>query len=169
MLSIKNIKISVKVKWLCLNNANNSLAFQKVLVKKYLNYITFQNKFSYVLFKGSKDRTNHVNITKIKDISYIDEALSILQKSLNATIVSYRIDNIIATHNGPQMIDLQSLINRNVFNQTKYNPERFPGLFVKCETGTAIIFHSGKIVIVGCRSLQQIWDLFEHVAMRLKS
>lgn len=169
MLSIRNVKISVKVKCLCLNNANKLLQLQGISVKTFLNYITFTNKFSYVLFKSSSNGTNHVNVTKIKDTSNIHEALAILQDCLNTGVISHKIDNIIATHNGPQMIDLQCLIRGSVFHRTKYNPERFPGLFVKCEGGTAIIFHSGKVVIVGCKSIEQLWHLFNYVVMKLKS
>lgn len=167
MVSVRNVKISVKIKALCLNIAINSLTLQNIPVKKYLNYVTFQEQFSYVVFKTSKNGTNHVNVTKIKSINEINEAIAALQKYLDITVVSHKIDNIIATHEWPQMVDLQCIVRKRVFHQTKYNPERFPGLFVKCNFGTIIIFHSGKLVIVGCKNLDEIWHLYNYVAMKL--
>ena len=51
----------------------------------------------------------------------------------------------------------------------QYNNERFPGLFVKFErnlkkVGTAIVFHSGKIVIVGCKGLDELKCLSQAVS-----
>jgi TATA-box binding protein (TBP) (component of TFIID and TFIIIB) len=49
-----------------------------------------------------------------------------------------------------------------------YNNERFPGLFIKFKRnlekiGTAILFHSGKIVIVGCKGPDQLKCLAQAV------
>lgn len=169
MVSVKNIKISVKVKTICLKNTIKKLNSQNIGVNVYLNYITFKNKYSYVIFKTSKCGTNHVNVTKIEDFSHINESLTVLQRCCGVTVLSHKVDNIIATYSGLNTINLPDLVIKNVFNCTKYNPERFPGLFVKCEDGTVIIFHSGKLVIVGCKTLNEIWHLFNYVVMKLQS
>jgi len=169
MVSVKNIKISVKVKKLCLRETSERLVEQNITVKTYLNYITFHHKFSFVLFKQSKCGTNHVNVTKIKDYSHVHEAIATLKVVSGAEILSHRIDNIIATHSCPHSINLSDLITQNAFECMKYNPESFPGLFVKSDVGTVIIFHSGKLVIVGCKNLDQVWLLFQLVCTKIQS
>jgi TATA-box binding protein (TBP) (component of TFIID and TFIIIB) len=50
----------------------------------------------------------------------------------------------------------------------QYNNERFPGLFIKFtrnlkKAGTAIVFHSGKIVFVGCKGMDELKCLAQAV------
>jgi TATA-box binding protein (TBP) (component of TFIID and TFIIIB) len=51
----------------------------------------------------------------------------------------------------------------------KYNNEEFPGLFVKKDIGTAILFHRGTIVLVGCNSKENLKKLALHVNEKLNS
>ncbi len=55
------------------------------------------------------------------------------------------------------------------FKNLKYNNEKFPGLFVKFETGTVILFHSGKLVIVGCKTEKDIYQKSHDQARGLKT
>jgi transcription initiation factor TFIID TATA-box-binding protein len=71
-------------------------------------------------------------------------------------VISQTIDNIIATTNLNRKLNLVDISSRKKFTNIKYNNEKFPGLFVKFNIGTAIIFHSGKIVIVGSKSIENI-------------
>jgi len=41
----------------------------------------------------------------------------------------------------------------------KYNNQKFPGLFIKYKKGTALVFFSGKVVIVGCKNQTEIKEI----------
>lgn len=168
MSSIRNIKVSAKVSNLCLNTVSLKLLNSKVAQKHFSNYITFQHTYTYIVFKNSKDLSNHVNITKLKCENDIESALQLLTNLLGCHIITWKIDNIIATSFLQQKLDLLQIINQKIFPRVKYNSEQFPGLFVKFDCGTVILFHSGKIVIVGCKSESEIWTLSEIVSTKLK-
>lgn len=65
-----------------------------------------------------------------------------------------KIDNITANLNIGRKINLMEI--RRKYENSSYNPERFPALFLKTETATGIIFYNGKVNIVGCKSLHQL-------------
>jgi TATA-box binding protein (TBP) (component of TFIID and TFIIIB) len=50
----------------------------------------------------------------------------------------------------------------------KYNNEKFPGLFVKFKEGTAILFHSGKVVLVGCKNEENLKCLTTNIYVAMK-
>ncbi len=60
--------------------------------------------------------------------------------------------------------ELVNLIDKYQFNGSidiSYNNEVFPGLFIKVKQenkkiGTIIIFHSGKVVFVGIKSIKKL-------------
>ena len=69
---------------------------------------------------------------------------------------TYRIENIVATVSLEQTLDLYA-IERNVEN-VEYNPDQFPGLIFRLETPkvTALIFKSGKMVVTGAKSTEEL-------------
>lgn len=157
MFLIRNIKVSVKVEALILNNALSSLKNNQVLSKEFGNFITFKhNNYTFVLFKTGKNKESHINITQISNFDSINKAIDCLIKLINCTVNSYSIDNIIATSDLNKSISLSTIIKNKRFERIKYNNEIFPGLFIKFNQGTVIIFHSGKIVLVGCKSIENI-------------
>lgn len=164
MFLIRNIKISVKVGALILNNALSSLRSNNVISKEFCNFITFKHKsYTFVLFKTGKNKQSHINITQIRNLDSINIALNILIGLLSCTVNYYTIDNIIATSDLKRSITLQNIISNQKFERIKYNNEVFPGLFIKFNQGTVIVFHSGKIVIVGCKSIINIECLMNTV------
>jgi len=156
MIKIRNIKISVKVRAIPLNNVIKKLQEKNIEHREYLNFVTFKSKFSYVLFKPSKNLTTHINISSIKNKRDIKKSVWFLKYNLAVVVLSLRIDNIVSTKIIGKSINLQEIIRQKVFVNARYNPEHFPGLFVKFNKGTIILFHSGKVVIVGCRTYQDI-------------
>lgn len=150
---ITNVKISVKTSSFSLNNENlNNI----VNIKKYDNFSVFKIKYTYVAFKTNKHGENHINITNIPAIDLIQDAINILCDIIPICVQSYKIDNIIATYSMPKTINLHLLCEQKVFKNIKYNNEKFPGLFIKEKCGTIIVFHSGKIVYVGCKTQEDI-------------
>lgn len=149
MIRIRNIKVSVKIKHLSLDNAIEVLTCNKIKFTKYQNFLTFHNKFTYIFFKSGDGVLNHINITKIKTVKHIKRAVKKLKKLFKCVIKKVILDNIIATFDLKREINLCKILKVKLFKNIKYNIEQFPGLFVKFDTGTVILFHSGKSVLVG--------------------
>lgn len=168
MFRIRNIKVSVKVNALILNNALSYLKSNQILVKEFCNFITFKsNSFTFILFKTGKAKQTHINITQIKDLTSINKAIDCLNNLIKCTVINYTVDNIIATSDLHKPICLSDVINGKKFDRVKYNNEVFPGLFIKFNEGTIILFHSGKIVIVGCKSVKHIECLMNIVHVNI--
>lgn len=155
-MNVKNVKLSIQIEELALDNATDLLSAKKIEVKKYPNFISFKQTFTYVLFKSSGKKLNHVNATKISSVEKITDCLQELFNLLNRTIVSYKVDNIISTSKLAKPVNLKKVIEKNIFKRITYNSERFPGMFIRFEKGTSIVFHSGNIVIVGCKTESEI-------------
>lgn len=143
-----------------LNIVTSKLSENNINFTSYPNFIVFSYEFTYTIFKVSKNsKMNHINVTKIKRKRDIKKAKSTLISILGKKILSVKIDNIIATTDLKRKVDLQKVSKFKLCNIVKYNPECFPGLFAKFERGTVIIFHSGKIVILGTKRKQEIRDI----------
>lgn len=157
MFLIRNIKVSVKVNPIILNNALAQLKSEKINTKEFCNFITFKtNNYTFIIFKTGKAKDTHINITQIKDFCHIDLAINCLINLIKCTVISYTVDNIIATSDLLKSVCLSEIIEKNIFQKVKYNNEVFPGLFLKFKQGTIIVFHSGKVVIVGCKLVKDI-------------
>ena len=74
-----------------------------------------------------------------------------------------RIENIVATATLDQTLDLGA-VARTVSN-VEYDPEEFPGLIYRLSKPrlTALIFNSGKMVITGAKSKNQLIDGFKKI------
>jgi len=172
---LTNIKISIKVLKICLNNVEQILKRQKKQCKKYSNYIVIQDRFTYIVFKPSIKKnleTSHVNITKIPNIDMINKAIYHLIKIINCTYVSNSktIDNITASVKIPKDLTPEKIVNifRNRCRIT-FNKETFPGVFLKFETGTAIVFHTGKCIVIGCKKIVDLEETVEKILTNLKN
>lgn len=104
-------------------------------------------------------QNNHLNVTRIKSVEEIEDVKKIVSKILKRKVIYIKIDNIMATSAMNHPISLQNLAQNQLRTIAKFNIETFPGLFLKYKEGTIILFHSGKIVIVGCRSEKDIKSL----------
>jgi len=164
---VRNIKLSVKIKHQPLDIVISKLKKKKVNVKTFSNFISFKHKYTYVFFKSGQKSTNHINLTQISKVSKIRKAILNLIKLLKCQIVQYKIDNIIATADIFKKLNLKKVLKDKNFKIKKYNNEIFPGLFVKFDQGTAILFHSGKIVIVGSKKLKHIKWIIQQVVTHI--
>ena len=81
---------------------------------------------------------------------------------------SYKIENIVATVTLDQTLDLYA-IETNIPN-VEYNPDQFPGLVFRLEEPkvTALIFKSGKMVVTGAKSTQQLIEAVKKIIRELK-
>lgn len=169
---ITNIKLSVKCRDLCLDSVERYLSNEKIPFKKFNNYIVTKIKYTYIIFKKnikSDEDIYHINITKLDRFDFLDDSINNIRlMSKDCNICSYTIDNITVSTNFQKTINLLEVLNKlpNEIRAT-YNSETFPGIFLKYQhnRGTAILFHTGKCVLLGCKNLTNI----EYILDSLKS
>lgn len=162
--NIRNVKVSLKTSAIALNNVLGLLCN----VKNYKNFVVLKNKYTYTIFKTNSSNENHINITKIPTLEKVSNAIDHLKQLIDFSVNSVKIDNIIATLKTGVQIDLVSVCENKLFDNMKFNSETFPGLFVKFEKGTAIIFHSGNIVLLGLKNLSELKCLTENICAVMK-
>lgn len=165
---ITNIKVSLKINPLCLSSVQKELESQNIPFTIYTNFIVVRKIFTYIIFKTGKQKNNHINITKINSELAIKTAIEILQTILtNIVIQKQTVDNITASVNLHKSILLTHIPNiyRRIDCTISYNPEKFPGLFIKVKNGTIIIFHTGKCIIIGAKTINDIECLLQKLAL----
>ena len=157
MTQICNIKVSFtikkdkkwyeKIKDVCVKNKKN--------LKKSGNITTFKYIFSFCFFE-KKTEYIHVNATGIKKEEDIPNfKIFFYNNILKEEIHNFKIDNITASFSINKDLNLNTIFNS--FENVKYNPERFPGLFLKHNSSTAVIFRNGKINILGCKNSKDVY------------
>lgn len=167
--SVANVKVSLKTSQISLDNVAHIAKENNLYFKCYKNFVVFKNKFTYVIFKTNKSFQNHINITKIRDLFFITEAVDLFKSIFTCEVKKITVDNIIATTEINNFIDLSILQDQIKFHfihldfKVKYNSEVFPGLFIKTLFGTIIFFKSGKIVLVGSKSKGDIEWLMQKI------
>jgi TATA-box binding protein (TBP) (component of TFIID and TFIIIB) len=74
------------------------------------------------------------------------------------TLKGFRIANLVATTDYGRKLELARISQAAEFYHTEYEPEIFPGLIVRFAgtKRTAVLFSSGKGIVVGARSLREI-------------
>lgn len=171
---LTNVKVSVKCEPISLHTVAETAQRHAYAVKARNNFIVLKKGFCCSLFKTKIGGShNHVNITKIKSLSHIEKILEKLKRikiiCLPETLV---VDNITGQLNIGTAVNLRKLITSNLqcaldkqakdsLIHVKYNNETFPGAFFRIyqhnrKLGTSIVFHSGNIVFVGCKNMEQL-------------
>ena len=112
-----------------------------------------------------------MNITGLKSWGDIFEAIDILASLINVSPaeIHYQIDNFTAGGDLGFEIDLalfQCFANNAVI---QYNPETFPGLFMKHGEITFILFSSGRVNIVGARKYEEVQESFYNIQQIIQS
>lgn len=169
MIEVRNIKISVTTGPISLNNVIKCLDQCNISYKGFANFVSFNYQFSFVVFKTSSNNLNHINVSRVKSKKEIKVVENILLSVFLVPIHSIKVDNIVSTSNIGRELNLFEIVRKQIFPNLKYNPEQFPGLFVKFNKGTTILFHSGKIVIVGCKSYDDLKWVVTETSVRLKT
>jgi len=165
MYKLANVKISVKTTPLVLNIVSEIAKSKNIVSKQFPNFVVLKATYTYIIFKTNKQGENHINITKIPTTSHIESAVDFIKHLLNCRIKSVSIDNIIATSNilCEKKPNLIQVIESNSFENIKYNNEKFPGIFIKFNSGTVILFSSGALVILGCKTEASIECLIQKI------
>ena len=166
---IKNIKISVEL-------------FSNQQLTHYFNVAAKRNvycalKRSILIIKDNffdnciqkVENSYHFNISGIKTITELDSVKEWLTKAYcNKTdfrLTSYRIDNITAAFDVKRLLNL-NLLATNI-RHSSYNPERFHALYIKNTKGTIVVFQSGKINIVGSKSVENVLLLWKFIKEKI--
>ena len=171
--SISNVKISVTFL-----STIPVETFKKNIQEKRSNLVCF--KKNIIIIKCEYTATiffkppgkYHVNITKIKGLHNIERSIFYIKKnffpSSDFIFVKYEVDNITATLKLRQNFCLKKLSRTN--SNVKFNSERFPGAFVTFDDlkGTAVVFTSGRINILGCVTKLQINAICRNLMFLLK-
>ena len=165
---VANVKVSVKIPAIALDIVYNIAKEKNIPTNSQNNFIVLKAKYTFIIFKKGRNSTeNHINITKIPNISLISKAIKEIEDILNCKHYNLRVDNIIASSNLHKTLDLVEIVRIKKFEKIKYNNQKFPGLFVTFEKGTTIIFHSGKIVIVGCKKISDIKCILKNIFVNI--
>ena len=168
MFEVKNIKISIKITKIPLNSVIRQFEEEHLPYKIKNNYIILRKDFVYILFKPKNSEISHINITGIPNVESISNSIEILTKSILKSLVittlDYKIDNLTAVYDYKKKIDQFKILNNSINNYlVRFNKEKFPGLFIKVKLGTFIIFHTGKVNLVGCQNISHLQVLFEQL------
>lgn len=126
------------------------------------SYILLRHKYLFTVYFKS----NLINITGIPSFMQINEAVKRFCKLALISFpikISISIDNTTSNGQFPYKIDFKvlckCLLNSNY--SLRYNPSLFPGAFLALPNQKkAILFKSGKYIIIGCKTKKQIIDSF---------
>ena len=165
--SVKNYKISLKIPERELTWLETRLQELEIEYKKFQNFtfLYLPNKLRISVFKRSlKGAPQHVNITGIKSREGITSSLERLAQILVCeNNFDYTIDNITAVcqvASGPPLVleDLSTVLNEQNI-RWRLNREIFSGLSIRAHSCTGILYPSGRLVIVGARSVESCEEL----------
>lgn len=165
MIEVCNVKLSLKLSWEGSFNTDGVPPFKdSIHAKTYQNFWVFKTiNYTFIIFKA-KDKVHHVNLTKVRQLGDVSDARASLLASFTvppSVIKEPVVDNLTCLSRTHHNLDLfhihQSALARPLESLTsiRFNLEQFPGLILKFKNPKAccLIFSSGKIVIVGCRTL----------------
>ena len=157
-LEVKNLKISVKLGSIPkLQEVINRLSLRGFKCKAHSNFVIARGKYVNSVFASG-----HVNITGVKRFSDIPESIASICEGLNLPVYTraFNVDNITVGAHAVGRINLQKLYKQarqceSSAKQSafKLNFEVFPALYYTSGKCTCIIFATGSIIIVGCKSL----------------
>ena len=166
---ISNYKFSVKIQnllWKKTLEVLKKCFFQSL--KQYGNFLVFKDNFCFTLFQPAKKTgLSHLNVTHLKDKSDILKVAQKIRRYICGELLlsTLKIDNITASSHINREIDLYLFYLQNSDRFTiLYKKEKFPGCFIKTASGTALLFHTGKVIVVGCKTAKQIECLLEKIS-----
>lgn len=125
---------------------------------------TIHKQGSYIIRANNPDELRKANdafLETISDMGIIDDSESI----------DFKVVNVVANHDLgiDGYIDLNKLHLSIYEGRTEYEPEQFPAVIYYDDVGyTVLIYNSGKIVISGAKSPEQLDDAVEFISGKLE-
>jgi TATA-box binding protein (TBP) (component of TFIID and TFIIIB) len=150
---VNNVKVSFH-----LDVSEHTSLLEKIAYKITNSYILIKNIYTFNIFKKS----NIVNITGIPSFEHISTAIAKFQSLLSIPPIytEINVDNTTANGQFPQRLPFQALTNISDCS-VRYNPSLFPGAFLTLQNKRKVIlFKSGKYIIIGCKSQEEINESF---------
>lgn len=80
--------------------------------------------------------------------------------------VEYKIVNIVSSSSLNVNLDLKAIkeMLKDVGDiEVKYDPERFPGLILKKNNMSVLLFRNGKMVVAGAKSIEEVKEALKYV------
>ncbi|MDD1672739.1 MAG: TATA-box-binding protein [Methanomicrobiales archaeon] len=116
-------------------------------------------KIASLIFSSGK-----VVLTGIRDRDHLNEGLAIIIRSLKEVGVStydeprVAITNIVCSYDIGRYINLNKVVITLNLENIEYEPEQFPGLVYRIGDPkiVALLFSSGKIILTGGKTLEDI-------------
>ncbi|MGD0177337.1 MAG: TATA-box-binding protein [Candidatus Bathyarchaeia archaeon] len=110
-----------------------------------------------------------IPVRQLTESSAIDLRLSGLSDSVGLKSVQSKIENVVATANLGQHLDLDSILK--VTSGAKYNPQQFPGLLYKLKRPktSTLLFASGKMVCTGAVSARSAERAIARIITELRA
>ncbi len=105
-----------------------------------------------------------------QSIKQLEYSMNLMHRNnlVENVVLNPIVRNIVATWNVGQKIDLNSLAAD--LPKSVYEPEQFPGLIIKVsQSCTFLIFSSGKVVITGAKSEEEIKSSIKKIAVLIKN
>lgn len=161
LYKITNIKLSLKTSYICLDSVRKQLDNKEI--KCYSNFIVLRDKYTYIIFKSKDLVTNHINVTKIGKFEDVPESIIKILSLLQVIEQKRVVDNITVSLNLHKEINLNCLPDFSSIIAKSYNTEKFPGVFLKFDCGTIILFHTGKCILIGVKKESDIECLISKV------
>ena len=82
-----------------------------------------------------------------------------LLPEFNVRLTDIKIVNVVGSYNFGRRIRILDLA-REIPHAT-YEPEIYPAVIIKENSSTVLIFHTGKIIITGCKSISGSFHMFQ--------
>jgi len=147
----------------CSGNLNQSVPFHRLLELPGSIYAYNPEVYhgAYILLSRGKatiyrsGRYIIYGLTSLDDIdrSY-QEFLTLLSPIIDPALASPpKVKNLVGMDDFRIKISLSRLVVALHLEHVEYEPEQFPGLIYRGNSGTALIFSSGKVVFVGFKDL----------------
>ena len=133
-----------------------------------------ENLYTFTVFKKSMLKQceltpqQHANITKVllNDLDDCIETLACVLKCETVDIPKYTIDNLTATCSLGRKIDMQKFLvkNSSLRKAIAFNPEKFPGCFLTFNNKKAVLFRSGIVNILACKTLEEVEEVYSWIS-----
>ena len=124
------------------------------------------DSFVFTVYNHTK---SNIHVTGVKKFEDIERCMSFLLQKTNIKIDDiecYRVNNTTSVFQLSKKINLTRLkkcLSEDFDSSQMWSRlEKFPAVYFKNEHGTAVIFQSGKINLVGCKSV------VEQIKLRVK-
>lgn len=124
-----------------------------------------------VILLPKKGRVSVAGATNKEDIltaiDHFSDELSNL--GLDREISNIQVENIVATTDLNQPLNLSATAIQLGLENVEYEPEQFPGAIYRTENAVILIFGTGKIVITSVSTYSQVLDAHTHIKTKISS